>query len=285
MEMRNLESKKEALERSSGKEALERSSGKEVLERSSGKARIDVSKKGKEDDDAMVIAIMNKMPISKLRELLDAGHNINGFASLEYMDGGTPLHAAVKVGSHEIGDWLLDNGAQIDIKCKLSGGTPLHWTAEHQRIVMADLLIKRAEKMGVALIDQTDTDGETALHWARNGLGMTKFLVKAGANVKAEDDQHITPFQRAIRVRAEKVVLWYMKKMSEDDLKLYFSSEEKSNSDLIELIKNVQKVASSCSILVFDLTVVQGMKENGYTLMTFLSLTQNQKNIRPKKRK
>lgn len=96
---------------------------------------------------------------------LDAGTNPDeSFIPRGYpFDGASALHVAALVGNEEIVQLLIDNGANIEVKAKdESGGTPLQW---------------------VAFFGIDD---------------MTEFLVNAGADINAEDNNGCTPLCAAL---------------------------------------------------------------------------------------
>ena len=96
---------------------------------------------------------------------LDAGTNPDeSFIPRGYpFEGASALHVAALVGNEEIVQLLIDNGANIEVKAKdESGGTPLQW---------------------VAFFGIDD---------------MTEFLVNAGADINAEDNNGCTPLCAAL---------------------------------------------------------------------------------------
>ncbi|MBU1229760.1 MAG: ankyrin repeat domain-containing protein [Proteobacteria bacterium] len=108
-------------------------------------------------------------------------------------DGGfSAMHVAARYGYVDIGKLLLDNGATLDIKSLLTGGTPLHTAASANQIDFAKMLIKR--KANLEIFDKL---GSTPLLTAvtRIDPDMVEVLVDAGAaiNVKSSVNPLVTP--------------------------------------------------------------------------------------------
>ena len=143
--------------------------------------------------------------------------------------GGTPLCKAAAAGQLRVVNYLLDHGANIDLKC--GGDAPLHEATSSGNKAMVELLLKRG-----ADVNATDGTGGTALHIAtQNGfrtvaemllsfhadpnarnadsnqrrtplhfaaslghIEMMKLLIGAGADVNAKDKVGSTPLFDAI---------------------------------------------------------------------------------------
>jgi len=108
-------------------------------------------------------------------------------------DGGfSAMHLAARFGFVDVGKILLDNGATIDIRSLLTGGTPLHTAASAHQIDFAKMLIKR--KANLEIVDKF---GSTPLLTAvlRIDPDMVEVLVDAGAavNVKSSVNPLVAP--------------------------------------------------------------------------------------------
>ncbi|MBU1042041.1 MAG: ankyrin repeat domain-containing protein [Proteobacteria bacterium] len=112
-------------------------------------------------------------------------------------DGGfSAMHLAARFGLVDIGTLLLDNGATLDIKSLLTGGTPLHTAASAHQVDFAKMLIKR--KANLEIVDKF---GSTPLLTAALAMDpdMVEVLVDAGANinVKSTVNPLVTPMVHA----------------------------------------------------------------------------------------
>lgn len=105
------------------------------------------------------------------------------FMQLKGEGGYSAMHLAARFGFVDIGKLLLDNGANIDIKSLLTGGTPLHTAASANKVDFAKLLIKR--KANLEIVDKL---GSTPLLTAvmRVDPDMVEVLVDAGAAVNVK---------------------------------------------------------------------------------------------------
>ncbi len=109
-------------------------------------------------------------------------------------DGGgySALHLAARFGFVDAAKLLLDNGATLDIKSLVTGGTPLHTAASANQIDMAKFLIKRKANLEIY-----DKFGSTPLLTAvtRADADMVEVLVDGGAaiNVKSTVNPLQTP--------------------------------------------------------------------------------------------
>ena len=92
--------------------------------------------------------------------------------------GNTPLHYAVEIGNLEIVEYLLDSGAEVDIKNNHLN-TPLHLAASRGLIQISKLLIAKG-----ADINAQNKDGRTPLHHSiGKNRELLKFLLDSGADV------------------------------------------------------------------------------------------------------
>jgi len=61
--------------------------------------------------------------VEAVRQLLDLGYLIDAAGP----DGRTALHEAALRGDQELCDWLLEQGADPDLRDRDFGGTPVDW--------------------------------------------------------------------------------------------------------------------------------------------------------------
>jgi ankyrin repeat protein len=109
--------------------------------------------------------------------------------------GSTPLCKAAAAGQLRVVNYLLDHGANIDLKC--GGEAPLHHATSSGNKAMVELLLKRG-----ADVNATDSTGGTALHIAtQNGFRTVAEVLlsfHADPNARnAEINQRRTPLHFA----------------------------------------------------------------------------------------
>ena len=117
----------------------------------------------------------------------------------------TALHAAAYKGHVDIAEFLINNGANVNVKDK-DGYTPLHNTAhsflrgdppkstEADRNRTAALLLENG-----ALVNATTNHGGTPLHLAvsTNNVGLVQLLLENGADPNIQQAQGMTPLHFA----------------------------------------------------------------------------------------
>ena len=104
--------------------------------------------------------------------------------------GVTPLHMAALGGWLELAQLLLDQGALINARDKLSGGTPLIMAVMHGHTDVIELLLAQG-----ADIDMATNRGTTALH-AAVAVGrrdIVRRLLDHGADISLRDEKNCTP--------------------------------------------------------------------------------------------
>ncbi len=108
----------------------------------------------------------------------------------------TPLHIAVETFSPEILQYLIQRGANVDVK-NIHGETPLLKLLRSDRFSAqnVDCLLLNGADPKVA-----DPRGETALHYAvfRDHTEVIDSLIKHGADVNAKKDSKYTPLHNAV---------------------------------------------------------------------------------------
>jgi len=125
----------------------------------------------------------------------------------------TALHAAADKGHVEIAEFLLKQGANVNVKDK-DGYTPLHNTAdsflkgfprkgtEADRNRIAALLLKYG-----ARVNATINHGETPLHRAAltNNVALVHLLLENGADPNIQQSQGMTPLHFALFAGKDRV--------------------------------------------------------------------------------
>lgn len=76
--------------------------------------------------------------------------------------GWTPLHYAAAGNHVEIVKFMIENGADINLKTTTDGKDALHWAAFHGHLPVVELLVSMGAK-----INEKDDDGYTALEIAK----------------------------------------------------------------------------------------------------------------------
>ncbi|KAK2709314.1 hypothetical protein QYM36_013100 [Artemia franciscana] len=119
----------------------------------------------------------------------------------------TPLHLALECGYISIASYLLDKGANINLKY---GGivsryewkyAPLHFAVAEFNLDMCQFLLSKG-----AHVDVLDDNRSTPLHWAvkkpgfqRDKVEIVELLLSNGAHVDALDDERRTPLHWALK--------------------------------------------------------------------------------------
>ncbi len=105
--------------------------------------------------------------------------------------GATPLHLAVLSDQGAIVDFLIEKGANLNVKAEDEhGGTPLHWAAASGRVEMAGRLIDAGadvhakDNHGLTPVDATNYDPESE---KKAKLKIAELLRKKGGKSAAEN--------------------------------------------------------------------------------------------------
>ncbi len=125
--------------------------------------------------------------------LLNKGANVDQ----KNRDGDTPLHLAVAFGHKDLIQLLLSKGANIDERRK-EGTTPLHIAVDRDRTDIAELLISKGADMD-AQISQGELKGQTPLYRAagKNFPDMVTLLLSKGGNPNISNKDGDTPLHVA----------------------------------------------------------------------------------------
>ena len=106
----------------------------------------------------------------------------------------TPLGRAAEKGQLRVADYLLNNGADVNVP--VGNSTPLSIAARNGHKKMVELLLARG-----AAVDAVDSERRTPLHVAvsRNYPAVMEALLAAKADPNAKDNNDNTPLMAAIR--------------------------------------------------------------------------------------
>ena len=137
-----------------------------------------------EADRALVVSIRED-DMEAVQQALSDGADVNAKGG---MIGGTPLHDAALNGHKEIAELLIAEGAEVNAKGK-PGRTPLHWAAYNNHKEPVILLIGKG-----ADVNAIEKNGQTPLHHAavRGNSKISELLINKGADVNAMNSQNET---------------------------------------------------------------------------------------------
>ncbi|KAJ5076145.1 palmitoyltransferase hip14 [Anaeramoeba ignava] len=147
-----------------------------------------------------------------------AQYLINNGAQVEIYSGDlgqSPLHWACIMGALEVAYILIENGA--DIKKKDGQGyTALHLAVQHGQILIAHLLLSK----GVP-IDIKDSSNHSPLHWTifKSHDKTSYYLISRGANLNLQDINGNTPLHWAVYTKNTKMIQLLMDKEVNLELK------------------------------------------------------------------
>lgn len=119
----------------------------------------------------------------------------------------TALHYSSKHGEHQITSLLIDKGADLTVK-NLNELTPLHLSTVFVHNKNTEVLLNAAKESNLneIIANQTDQDGNTALHYATQLYYATEnknpeainFLLENGADLTIKNHNQKTPLDLAI---------------------------------------------------------------------------------------
>jgi len=147
-----------------------------------------------------------------VKQLLNRGVDINlkeESGIIPVSNGNTALHVAAFYNEKEIAKFLIEKGAEVNIRNKFASVTPLHWASMNGFDEMVNILIKSGADVSIKTI-QFGLENETPLHWATSlsaHFEVIKTLVKNGADVNARDWIGQTPLHNSLAEGKEGVDL------------------------------------------------------------------------------
>ena len=149
--------------------------------------------------------------------LIDKGADLN----IRNKNGLTPVFTAIDRGRNNIAKVLIENGADINIK-GYRGSTLLHMAARGGDSGLAQVLLDKGAKINVR-----DSRGNTPLHMAfesnqleNRRFGLIKMLVDNGADVNAKNSAGSTPFILTVQKNFSEIAL-YMIEKSKDKMEVF----------------------------------------------------------------
>ncbi|RVD81613.1 uncharacterized protein DFL_009469 [Arthrobotrys flagrans] len=150
----------------------------------------------------------NYLRVAKL--IIDKGlGQINPETTVQIFGGDTvesktPLMWAIVSDASNTGEWLIQNGANLNIK--VQGWSPLHWAITKGRTDMVKILLDNGADANL----QTSDRNETPLIFAamRGLLDISMLLVKHGASTTAHDSEHMTMVHHAAREGHLSLLQW-----------------------------------------------------------------------------
>ena len=127
----------------------------------------------------------------RVRELLDAGADVNARNADKQRLQYTPLHWAAYYGHLEIAEILISRGADLDADDPYYS-TPLYLAVEEGHPEVVEFLISKGAKVNV----KSSSSGYTPLHRAAGGA-VALMLLEKGAKVNARDNDGKTALDQA----------------------------------------------------------------------------------------
>jgi cytohesin len=160
---------------------------------------------------------------NQIQYLVSKGANVNAIGEGGLYDSRTPLHLAARSRNIEIIKFLVSKGANVNAKDR-DGETPLHVAAAHYDLETMKFLVSKGADVNAKTSRWTASPtissdrfpaNSTPLHYvarysnfdamgllvnpATDVLEIVKFLVSAGADVHAKNDDGNTPIDNAKR--------------------------------------------------------------------------------------
>jgi ankyrin repeat protein len=174
--------------------------------------------------------------VEMVQVLLDCGATAHSEDKL----GRTPLHLVAKGTSRDTGhngvgvvELLLEHGADSNAQDKRQK-TPLHLASYYGNVEIVRVLLGRG-----AIAGAKDALGLTALHMVSchtdfefSGFSVAQLLLEHGADINAEDHDHATPSDFALRHRRPEMASFLLPYGGNDDTKIIQSpTPELDNCD------------------------------------------------------
>ncbi|NER00133.1 MAG: hypothetical protein F6K30_26115 [Cyanothece sp. SIO2G6] len=128
--------------------------------------------------------------LKKIKNCLKSGLDIN----IKDFSGVTALHYAAKGGQLEVGELLINNGADINLSMNSQGGPPLSWAILFKKNQFMELLISKG-----ANINTSDEKQRSPLHlaaWSGN-LYAVRYLVNHDSDINSRMFNNKTPLTLA----------------------------------------------------------------------------------------
>ncbi|MFC1842726.1 ankyrin repeat domain-containing protein [Candidatus Dependentiae bacterium] len=193
----------------------------------------------REDTEAWPFFSCRGTNFKKVKSFIEKGAKINCQDKYGY----TPLHKAMKIGDFWVAKYLVENGADINIKDSKKGKTSLEF-AYKRNIDIFMLMCKKYDEVqpshfGCPLnraishgekkyrfdyivfllkkgcdVNQQDSLGETSLHCAVKikDMNIVKYLVEKGAKIDVADKKGITPLHLAVSIKSKDIVVYLLEK-------------------------------------------------------------------------
>ncbi|GAM19071.1 hypothetical protein SAMD00019534_022460 [Acytostelium subglobosum LB1] len=185
----------------------------------------------------MALEVAKQGDIKDFQTLVDRSNiSTRTFVNMTDTTGNTALHFAVLKKQDSFVQYLIDNGALLDVENHDEGQTPLHWSCISTeasivyRLVEAGADVHKLDKRGYnalmhaaqynninavrylvergANLHSTDSMGHTALHWAcyQGHASMGRYFIFKGVDINCIDDQGRTPLHWACHKGHKSVV-------------------------------------------------------------------------------
>ncbi|XP_046848152.1 ankyrin-3-like [Xenia sp. Carnegie-2017] len=177
-----------------------------------------------------------------VRDLINAGANVNQQAILEEGIKITPCHVAAKYDRKECLKILLDNGADANVK-NLFGQTPLHMAARRKLNDVIDILINH----GKVSVNCTDNDMVTPLHLSatpgndNERSKIVQTLLNNGACSLSEDNDGNTVFHEAARNNVDDVLDILIENKG-----IHFQQNESGFTSIAQVLDKPGKDGNNC---------------------------------------